>query len=167
MRKIILILILLPTTLIAQKKIIESGTVTYGAEKEVIPVMGDTIKKYYYGTKALKELKYRDQKFLYIKRFAWDRSGKIREIAKYPLDNLTYVFLTKYNDSERIELIASYDMGIVTGLFKQFYSNGQLFKEGTYDKGNLQGLWKFYNYEGKLVSEKVYKNNSLVSIKNY
>ena len=43
-----------------------------------------------------------------------------------------------------------------TGLYKQFYDNGQLYEEGIYINGKLDGLYKQWYHDGKLCKECFY-----------
>jgi antitoxin component YwqK of YwqJK toxin-antitoxin module len=43
------------------------------------------------------------------------------------------------------------------GLYRKWYSNGHLEKEGMYKDGEKYGLWKFWDSEGKLYKEYVYE----------
>ena len=69
----------------------------------------------------------------------------------FPLDNLKFKTLTKYNEDGKITLIASYNNGIVDGTFKKFYENGILMEEGTYKMMKKVGLWKYYDEAGNLI----------------
>ena len=49
------------------------------------------------------------------------------------------------------ELINQFDSNKEqTGLWKYYYSNGNLCFEGNYVDGKAIGLWKYYNREGQL-----------------
>lgn len=58
------------------------------------------------------------------------KTVKKSESTAFPLGNLKLKTLTKYNADGQIILIASYNNGIVNGLFKKFYENGILMEEG-------------------------------------
>lgn len=160
MKDVYCLFFLLPCFLNAQQI-----SITYGAEKEFIPKIGDTIRENFYGTNRLQKLKYRDEKYLYITSYT--NYDKTKRKSKYPLDNLTYKTLTKYNELGNIILIANYDMGVVTGKFKEFHENGKLFQEGVYDRANREGVWKIYNKQGKLVREEEYRKDILIKVKKF
>lgn len=148
MRNILLTLIVTLPTLCFSQVDWAKAKVTYGAEKEILPNIGDTIKEYNNGTKILKSLKFRDSQTFTIVEFD-DNSKKTKQTI-FPLENLKYKTLTKYNEEGDITLIASYNNGIVTGKFQKFYDNGNLMEEGIYDKMKKIGEWKYYDETGKL-----------------
>lgn len=117
--------------------------VTYGAEHEIIPKIGDTII-----SNNSKKVKYQDGQNLIIEEY-FD-NGKKSKSTVFPLDNLKFKTLTKYNEDGKITLIASYKNGIVNGLFKKFYENGFLMEEGEYKTMKKVGIWKYYDEEGNL-----------------
>lgn len=118
--------------------------VTYGAENEHIPTIGDTII-----SNNPKIIKYQDGKNFIIEEY-FD-NGKKSKTTVFPLNNLKFKTLTKYNEDGYITLIASYNNGIVNGLFKKFYENGILMEEGEYKMMKKIGLWKYYNELGNLI----------------
>lgn len=148
MRNILLTLIVTLPTLCFSQVDWSKAKVTYGAENEILPNIGDTIKEYHAETKMFKSLKFRDSKELSIVEF--DVNGKKIKATIYPLEKLKYKTLTKYNEEGFVILIANYDNGIVTGKFQKFYGNGKLMEEGVYDKMKKVGIWNYYDEEGKL-----------------
>jgi antitoxin component YwqK of YwqJK toxin-antitoxin module len=40
--------------------------------------------------------------------------------------------------------------GKETGLWKDYYSNGNLYCEGNYESGKVFGFWKYYDDSGEL-----------------
>lgn len=45
------------------------------------------------------------------------------------------------------------------GPYKEYHSNGQIFKVGNYDeKGKLDGPYKEYDADGNLIKEAIFKN---------
>lgn len=154
MRKILLILIAIVPTFCCSQVDWSKAKVTYGAENEVLPSIGDTIKEYHNETKNIKSLKFRDAQTLTIVEF--DDMGKKTKSTLFPFENLKYKTLTKYNEAGFVILIASYDNGIVTGKFKKFYDNGKLMEEGVYDKMKKIGEWKYYDEQGKLSKSESY-----------
>jgi antitoxin component YwqK of YwqJK toxin-antitoxin module len=150
MKKILIISILL-ASLSCFSQIVERKTevadqklkVIYGAEEEAIPAIGDTII-----STSQKTKKYQNGKFLFIEEHF--EIGMKKKLSTFPLENLKYKTLTKYNEQGNVILIANYDNGLVTGLFKKFYENGKLMEEGEYIKMKKVGIWKYYNESGTL-----------------
>jgi hypothetical protein len=123
--------------------------VIYGAEEELIPAIGDTIICSNQKTK-----KYQDGNFLTVEEL-FD-NGKKYKVLVYPLSNLKYKTLTKYNESGNIILIANYSNGLVTGYFKKFYENGKIMEEGEYQNMTKIGEWKYYDQNGMLEKTEKY-----------
>ena len=161
MKKIHLLslLFLLPISIFSQINL-EGAKVTYGAENEQLPIVGDTITEYQKDTNVIKKLKFRDDEKLTIIEFKSD--GEKYKKAIYSLDNLKFKTVTKYHNNGNIVLIANYDNGIVTGKFQKFYDNGNPKSLGLYNKMKKEGLWKYYNENGDFVKEELYKNGELV-----
>jgi len=134
--------------------------VTVGAEKEVIPKIGDTIPTFFEDEKTLKNLKYSDEEKLTIQEFKY--TGEIYKLTEFPLDNLKYKTLTKYNLNGNVILIANYDNGIVDGYFQKFYDNGKPMKVGNYKKLIKIGEWKYYDDNGELTKTEIYENGKLI-----
>lgn len=149
MRNTLLALILTLPTLCFSQVDWREAKVTYGAENETLPNLADTVREYYSETANLKRLKFRDSTKLTIIEFD-TKNNKITSTI-FPLDNLKYKTLTKYNGAGLIVLVASYDHGIVTGKFQKYFDNGKLMQEGAYDKMKKVGEWRYYNEQGKLV----------------
>ena len=78
------------------------------------------------------------------------------KVLVYPLSNLKYKTLTKYNESGNIILIANYSNGLVTGYFKKFYENGKIMEEGEYQNMTKIGEWKYYDQNGMLEKTEKY-----------
>jgi len=110
----------------------------YGAEQEVIPIISDTII-----TTTPKTKKYQNGKSFFIEELF--ENGTKSKVTIFPLENLKYKTLTKYNERGNIILIANYDNGLVTGSFKKFHENGKLMEEGEYIKMKKVGVWKYYD----------------------
>lgn len=148
--KKILLFVLIPLYSFSQIEINETklseqkSKVTYGAENEIIPKIGDTII-----SNNSKIVKYQDGKYLSIDEY-FD-NGKKSKSTVFPLENLKFKTLTKYNEECKIILIASYNNGIVDGTFKKFYENGILMDEGEYKMMKKVGLWKYYDETGILI----------------
>jgi len=70
------------------------------------------------------------------------KTVKKSESTAFPLGNLKLKTLTKYNADGQIILIASYNNGIVNGLFKKFYENGILMEEVEYKIMKRISPWK-------------------------
>lgn len=134
--------------------------VTVGAEKEVIPKIGDTIPIFYDDNKTLKKLKYSDEDKLTIQEFK--QTGEIYKSTEFPLDNLKYKTLTKYHSNGNVVLIANYDNGIVDGYFQKFYDNGRPMKRGNYKKMMKIDEWNYYDENGELTKTEFYKNGQLI-----
>ena len=160
MKKIltILIILLFSTVTFGQKKNKPIG-ITYGAEKEMIPKVGDTIKEYY-SNKILRKIKFRNLNEFCIKEFK--ESGEIYKSTVFPIKNLKNKTLTKYHSNGNIILIANYNMGIVNGYFQKFYNNGKPMRNGNYKKMRKIGEWKFFNENGDLIKKENYENGKLV-----
>ena len=118
--------------------------VIYGAEQELIPIIGDTII-----TSTPKTKKYQNGKSFFIEELF--ENGAKNKVTIFPLENLKYKTLTKYNERGNIILIANYDNGLVTGSFKKFHENGKLMEEGEYIKMKKVGVWKYYDENGILL----------------
>jgi antitoxin component YwqK of YwqJK toxin-antitoxin module len=121
----------------------EKIKITYGAENENIPAIGDTII-----SNNPKSIKFQDGKNFIIEEYFENK--KKSKSTVFPLDNLKFKTLTKYNENGKIILIASYNNGIVDGAFKKFYENGILMEEGEYKMMKKVGLWKYYDETGNL-----------------
>ena len=84
----------------------------------------------------------------------------------YKLSDL--VFLNGlYHEKNTKKLFDGHVQGIVNvkivkgkydGLYKQFFSSGQLRTKGFYDNGVKNGLWESYHENGTLHSKGIYKN---------
>jgi antitoxin component YwqK of YwqJK toxin-antitoxin module len=159
-KSILLFLILLPISIFCQKTPV-NVTVTVGAEREIIPEIGDTIPEYFNQSHILKKIKFRDkEKFSIIE---YKENGKIYTSTDFPLENLKYKTLTKFNDAGNIILIANYDHGIVTGYFQKFHENGKPMEIGNYDRMRKIGIWKYYDEDGILIKEEIYENGKLLT----
>lgn len=158
-RLVLCLLFLLPTIVLAQIDL-KGAKVTYGAENEKLPIIGDTITEYHKDTNVIKKLKFRDAEKLAIIEFK-DNGDKYKK-AIYSLDNLKFKTVTKYHSNGNIILIANYDNGIVTGDFQKFYNNGNLKSKGVYNKMKKEGLWKYYDENGIFIKEELYRNGELV-----
>lgn len=127
--------------------------VSFGAENEIIPKIKDTIVEYFYDTKRVKILKYRDENVFYKKYF--DFNGIIEEIAYYPLNNLKFKTLIIY-ENNIINYIKSFKFGLIHGRYKEFYKNGILKLDGTYFEGSKVGAWLSFDKKGNLKKVEVY-----------
>ena len=135
-------------------------TITYGAEKEVIPNIGDTIREYN-STKILKKIKFRSLEKFTIQEYT--ENGDLYKSTTFSLENLKNKSLTKYHPNGNIILIANYDNGIVDGYFQKFYASGKPMKIGTYKKMKKIGEWKYFNENGKLTKQENYENGKLIN----
>ncbi len=149
MKNIIYLLLVLPIFLLGQEN--AKWEVIVGAEKEELPQLNDTIIDYYKGTKQVKKIKFHDGEKLTIVEFR--SNGKKSRSMGFPLDDLKYKTLTKFNEEEKIVLVASYDNGIVTGHFQKFHDNGNRMEVGFYNKMKKIGIWKYFDKDGKLIKE--------------
>ncbi len=80
---------------------------------------------------------------------AFYASGGVQEESFVVPENTRHVsdlFLKKGTSQYE----ASFRTGDLDGLYKQFYSNGQMKIEGHYKNGLPQGTWNFYRKNGKL-----------------
>ncbi len=152
-------LLLLPIMMFSQIDL-KGAKVTYGAENEKIPVVGDTITEYYKDINVVKKLKYRLADKLTIIEFK--ENGKKYKKAIYSIDNLKFKTVTKYHSNGNIILIANYDNGIVTGEFQKFYTNGNPKSKGVYNKMKKEGIWKYFDESGIFIKEELYKDGELV-----
>lgn len=124
-------------------------TVTFGAENEKIPGVGEVKTELYSDTGFIKTIKYRDFQYFIIIEFD-EHQNKVSE-SKFPLDNLTFKTLTQFYPNGKIELIATYENGFITGHFQKFYENGNLEREGFYIKKlKKEGYWKYFSENGSL-----------------
>ena len=154
-----ILLILLSTLTFGQVKT-ERLEIIVGAEKELVPEVGDTITDFYSGTSQIKKLKFRNGKFFTIKEFK--ENGTLYKSTDFPIDNLKYKVLTKYNTQGNIVLIANYDNGIVTGYFQKFHENGKPMETGNYEKMRKIGEWKYYDVNGSLTKTELYDKGILI-----
>lgn len=141
MKKLVLLVtVILPFFSFSQNEKIK---VTYGAEHELIPKVGDTII-----SNNPKSIKYQDGKNFIIEEYF--ENGKISKNSVFPLDDLKFKTITKSNEAGQITLIASYTNGIVNGWFKKFYEDGIIMEEGEYKMMKKIGPWKYYDEAGNL-----------------
>ena len=84
----------------------------------------------------------------------------------YKLSDLVFIN-GLYHEKNTKKLFDGHVQGIVNvkivkgkyhGLYKQFFSNGQLRTKGFYDNGVKNGLWESYHENGTLHSKGIYKN---------
>ena len=123
--------------------------VTFGAEDEKIPTVGEVKVERYENTNFIESIKYRDFDYLVIIKFD-ERQNKVSE-SRFPLNELTFIHVTKFFSNGQIELIGSYRNGVVIGHFQTFYENGNTREEGTYIEGIKEdGYWKYYSEDGNL-----------------
>lgn len=160
MKSIVLGMFFLLPTLIFSQIDLKGAKVTYGAENEKLPIIGDTITEYHKDTNVIKKLKYRGAENLTIIEFK--NNGDKYKKAIYSLNNLKFKTVTKYHSNGNIILIANYDKGIVTGNFQKFYNNGNPKSLGLYNRMKKEGLWKYYDENGGFVKEELYKKGELV-----
>ncbi|WP_299116454.1 toxin-antitoxin system YwqK family antitoxin [uncultured Winogradskyella sp.] len=160
MKNVILSLLLLVPIMALGQIDLKGAKITYGAENEKLPIVGDTITEYHNDTNAIKKLKFRDTEKLTIIEYK-DNGVKYKK-AVYSLDNLKFKTVTKYHSNGNIILIANYDNGIVTGEFQKFYENGNSKSKGVYNKMKKEGTWKYYDENGNFIKEEFYKNGELV-----
>jgi len=74
--------------------------------------------------------------------FEYDEQGRIITITRYRKgENIVQENINRYNEQGKKE-----------GVWKEFYSNGNLKEEKTYTEGKLNGYYKRYNEEGRLVN---------------
>jgi antitoxin component YwqK of YwqJK toxin-antitoxin module len=158
--KIIVVLLFMLPILASAQIDLKGAKITYGAENENFPIIGDTITEYYKDTNIIKKLKYRGDEKLTIIEFK--NNGDKYKKAIYSLDNLMFKTVTKYHSNGNVVLIANYNKGIVTGNFQKFYDNGNPKSLGLYNKMKKEGFWKYYDENGALVKEELYKNGELV-----
>ena len=154
MRNLLLTLIIFLPTICFSQADSSKAKITYGAENEILPNIGDTVKEYHGETQIIKNLKFRDAKIFTLEEFS--ENGRKIKSTIFPLDNLTYKTLTKFNEAGFIILIASYNFGLVTSKFQKFYENGKIMEEGFYDRMKKVGEWKYYNEQGEFVKSKNY-----------
>tara|TARA_R110001592_G_scaffold355384_1_gene655949 strand:- start:1940 stop:2422 length:483 start_codon:yes stop_codon:yes gene_type:complete len=153
----LLIITLFSTITFAQKR--NQIEITYGAEKEIIPKIGDSIKEYF-PNKTLRKLKFRDLNKFTIQEFK--NTGEIYKSIVFPIKNLKNKTLTKYHSNGNIILIANYNKGIVNGYFQKFHDNGKPMRIGYYEKTKKVGEWKYFNKKGELLKKENYKKGKLV-----
>jgi len=154
----ILLLTLCSTILLGQEKNKQIG-ITYGAEKEILPKVGDTIKEYH-PNNIVKFVKFRNLNEFTIQEFK--ENGSMYKSTIFPIHNLKNKTLTKYHSNGNIILIANYNMGIVHGYFQKFYTNGKPMQIGIYKRMKKIGEWKFFDETGDLIKKEHYKNGKLI-----
>ena len=159
MKKILILIIILYSALTFGQEEKKQIKITYGAEKEIIPKVGDTIKEYY-TSKKVRKIKFRNLEILTIKEYK--ESGEIYKSTSFPIENLKNKTLTKYHSNGNIILIANYNNGIVNGYFQKFYNNGNQMKTGNYQKMKKIGEWKYFNESGNLTKRENYENGKLI-----
>jgi len=163
MKKIVMTLIFLLPTLCFSQADLSKVKIIYGAENEIIPEKGDTIREYHEATRMIKSIKYCDSGYFTILQFS-DR-GQIMQATVFPIENLKYKTLTKFHENGNIILIANYDRGIVTGELKKYYDNGNLMETGAYSMMKKVGKWEYYNENGDLLKIETYNNGKLIDVK--
>jgi antitoxin component YwqK of YwqJK toxin-antitoxin module len=159
MKKILALIIILCSTITFGQEDRKQSKITYGAEKEIIPKIGDTIKEYY-SEKKVRKIKFRNLEKLTVQEFK--ESGEIYKSTTFPIENLKNKTLTKYHSNGNIILIANYNNGIVNGFFQKFYNNGKPMKTGNYQKMKKIGEWKYFNENGDLTKKENYENGKLI-----
>lgn len=117
--------------------------VVFGAEEEVIPKIGDTIREYYSNSKSIQRIKFRDAKFLTITEFSETRQKKTS--TKFPLDNLKDKTVVKYHENGKTAMIATYIRGFTSGPIRKFHENGKLSEVGAYHNIAKDGEWLYYD----------------------
>jgi antitoxin component YwqK of YwqJK toxin-antitoxin module len=160
MKKIAITLIILLPTLCFSQIDLSKAKVTYGAENEKLPKIGDTIREYDESSEIIKSIKFCDSTVFTIIEFG--SSGHKIKATVFPLGNLKFKTLTKFHENGNIILIANYDMGIVTGDFKKLFDTGKLMETGVYKKMKKVGEWKYYNENGELIKSETYNDGKLV-----
>ncbi|WP_298764802.1 hypothetical protein [uncultured Polaribacter sp.] len=159
MKKILALIIILCSTITFGQEHTRKIKITYGAEKEIIPKIGDTIKEYY-SEKKVRKIKFRNLAKLTIQEFK--ESGEIYKSTTFPIENLKNKTLTKYHSNGNIVLIANYKKGIVNGYFQKFHSNGKPMKTGNYLEMKKIGEWKYFNINGVVTKKENYENGKLI-----
>ena len=61
----------------------------------------------------------------------------------------------------------NYKDGILDGVWKSWYENGQLESEGIYKLDEPEGIWKSWYKNGKLHAEGLFKTGLLISYKSW
>jgi hypothetical protein len=57
--------------------------------------------------------------------------------------------------------------GLIHGLMREWWDNGQLSAETNFDHGQRHGLNRYWDKTGKLIKEQVYEHNVSVSEKHF
>ena len=136
-----------------------------GAEKEVIPKIGEVIQEFHENSKAMKRLKYVSNNKLYIVNFS--KEGVKLWQGEYPLENLLHKRITSFYENGNIFKIADFKYGIADGVFREFYKNGNPKEFGKFSRISKDGIWNYYNSEGVLIKQKVYDNDRLLEVKEF
>lgn len=76
-----------------------------------------------------------------------------------PYSGVCYIY---FSGTEKIKEEFTYKSGILDGVRRSYYSNGQVKMEGAYQKGNMHGSWKKYTEGGELIFDVCYKEDNLV-----
>ena len=64
----------------------------------------------------------------------------------------------EYYDDGQLESKVSYKDGKRDGIWERYYFNGQLKSKGLYKNDNYDGIWEYYYFNGQLSSKGLYKN---------
>jgi antitoxin component YwqK of YwqJK toxin-antitoxin module len=96
------------------------------------------------------------------------KSGKLKHSGYYKHDTIPVGVHKEYDEAGNVTLVKIYDdeghlkgkgmfdkHGRKTGIWKEFFTTGELKAEGKYKKGKRSGLWKFY-YENGALEQKGY-----------
>lgn len=137
----------------------------YGAENEILPKKGDTIKEYYKNTKALKYVKYIDKEYLYIIGYYEDGTKDI--LKRFPLSNLKDKTLTFYYNNGSIKKVANYISGRASGKFTEYYKNEVLKSIKYYNRIRKDSIWSFFNKDGQLLKKEFYDMGRLLKKESY
>ena len=159
----LLSVLLLPGLLSAQInwKGLKDVEITYGAENDKLPPIGDTIiRSFFYQSEAPRELIFRDSAQVTI--LGLDQEGRIVKRTEHPLSDLKNSLVTKYHENGNVVLKASYAKGLVDGDFRKFHDNGQPMEVGTYDRIKKVGVWEYYDEEGLLARKEWWEKGKLL-----
>lgn len=116
--------------------------------------------------------------FLFINLFTFSQE-LLKQSVNIKQDGLTCKFyvldqdekgIKNYNDSKyyywfKAQKVMSTQGGssgnLLDGVFQSFYSNNQLFEQGSFEKGLKTGEWKRWDFNGTLIRTENWKNGKL------
>jgi antitoxin component YwqK of YwqJK toxin-antitoxin module len=100
----------------------------------------------------------------YIRRIFFPETKQITQYFEYSdrtfttLDGIT----KEWYDNGQLWKEGEYLNGKLDGLYKSYhYDNGSLQSEGKYTQGKIEGIWNYFDTEGRITSKSTFKNGEL------